>query len=756
MPEFYPANIQPTPVAVWSTERLVDGFAGFFGSIEKTGAALALPFVADKLDQAALETFLAGEPYGRVTYVNNQWPGNSNDLRIMGGVEPPHIIPAYKIGTCAAMLFEGATTQGQQFGMEIINSLAWANIKDGNWTVMAVLRPTQSHFLPQSTLGHGEEGGTILSLEGSQVLHCMGSVGPGGNNVLGNVTPSDDILPGMLVTSPSLYPLADSHVDHVDPTGPNTGNVVFFGGGPIETNPAAQLVFSNPIARCYQSAGPNPGGWGLSNKQYFGGEIKFEPIDSCAVEVRPIVVSWVNNNQVAKPNDVRGFKTYQNEIVESADLTGIRPDLVTTGFVGRNGGSVGIKWTQCGDFWLAALMIWNVALTQAQRAVVSEALRARFNINPVRSTRAVPNVTTMGDSITQEYVTKGNYGWLKRLADKFPDNVRFLNQAAAGSVVTNLYANYPSSGSNEGQFPLWAKGNVGYSKTKNVFIMWGGGNDLIAQQDYECTFNTATDEISTARRAQAEGASAAGTNVLHIFPPPDLVLGAFVDNDTNPTSLPSGPSLTVVAVDYNAHTVTLSGNVIGAGVATGDFIKFRYHVMIADKRIQFKVLPALVTGVSVGVIYWIKTVIAIDRYKIAATRGGAVLDLGGTSVGSGTVTHYTRNATEVFGTPTTGGLQKMIADATAAGATKCYMLTNTPRFGIEYVTVLDDLNALIMGGGAGGYQAIDVATNAIFATQNVPPGHLGPGNADSAHLNEAGSQAVADQIYPILNAYLNP
>lgn len=751
----YPGLISPQPVAIYSVEKIVP-YGGIPIVVQKiSGESINVPFDGDVLSSAVLDPFLAGEPYGLVVFMNNQVPSSpANELRLTGGVEPPHIIPAYKIGASAALLFEGATNVGKQYGLEIAPPINW-NLRDGNYTVMAVMRPTQSHYLNQAVLGMGDEGGTILSLEGSPVIHATGSVALPTDGTITNVSPSAGIVRGMLVTSPSFYPFSDSHIESVLPTGPDTCNLVFAGGGPIEANPAAQLAFTNPIVRCYQSGGSNPGGFALSNRRYFNGEIKFEPQEFSGIELRPVVVAWTNR-AVAAPNDVPGFKVWQNEIIRSAPLIGDRTDPVTHGFVGRNGGSVGEKWTQCGDFWLAALLIWDVALTQAQRTVVADSLRERFAINSVRSTRAVPSVNVMGDSIAQEYVTHGNYGWYKRLADKFPDNIRFVNYAAAGSVVTNLYPNYPPSGSNEGQFPLWVRDHLDYSKTtKNVFILFGGGNDLGAFQEHRCTFDVATNEVKVFREKITTAATAAGANVLTFADlPPTLVVGAFVDNATTPGSLPSGPSLTVVS--FTANTVTLSGNVIGPGVAIGDTIRFRFHGMVVGRRLQFTILPALLTGVSVGPIYWVKAITAIDGYTIAATSGGAVIDIAGAAPNPGTLWQHSLTAAEVFGTPTTGGLQKMVANAAAAApGVKVYMFTVLPRVGTVYDTVIAQLNALIMGGGAGGYQAIDAAGVATLANNNIPPGTVGPAYRDGVHLNEVGSQALADFFYPTLLAYIN-
>lgn len=758
MTERYPAEIFPQPVACYSVEKLAN-FAGAPIAVAKSGGAqIAIPFDGDTLDQAELTSFLTGEPYGKITFVNNQVISASNNLVVTGGVEPPHIIPAYKIGASAAMLFEGGTNEGQQFGLEIANALDAMNIRDGNWTVIAVIRPTMSRYCNQNVLGYGEEGGTILSLEASPIINATGSVTPGSTTITG-VTPFAGIAVGQLITSAtSLFPpLNDmrSHVVQITPTGPSTANIVFQNGGVIEVNPAAQLTFSNPLARCYQSGGQNPGGFAISNGQFFGGDVRYEPSEFSGAEIQPIVLSFTNRKAAAS-GDVPGFKIWQNEIIRSAPLIAARTDLVTTGFIGRMGGSVGTKYTQCGDFWLAALLIYNVALTQAQRAIVTDSLAARFGINERRSTRQAKSITAMGDSIAAEYVTKANYGWMKRTADKFPDEHRFLNYSIPGSNILELFPGFAASNYTEGLFPLSVAAHLDYSKQKNVFILFGGGNDLTSIVVHQCEFDITNNVIRVFNEKQTSASAAAGAQILQFVDlPPTLVIGALVENMTTPASIPAGS--TVLAM--TANTVTLSAPIVAPGVGNGDTIRFRYHGgMAAEKRLQFTVIPPLVTGPSVGPIYWVNTVTAIDRYTISATRGGPVIDIAGAAApGSvGTVWQYTKSATEIFGTPTTHGLQKLVADAAAAApGCKIYMFTVLPRVGIQYVGVIDELNTLIKGGGAGGYQPIDVASEPTLANHNIPPGTIGPGYRDAVHLNEVGSQALADFFYPTLNAYLS-
>lgn len=767
MSNFYPATIPGVPqaIACWSTEALVGGLLpGFVPLVvaKISGATANIPFAGDILDASVLNAFLAGEPYGKVIFVNNQIPTSEpNNLTTAGGVEPPHIVPTIKIGASAAMLFEGGTKNGQLYGLDIQGSIAGMNIHDGNWTIMAVIRPTSSRYCNQATGSElGDEGGTILSLEAGPPLSATGgtTVNLG---TLTNVTPIDGIVPGMWLTSPSFSAFFRQSVLSVVSGAPGVGNIQLQGAGAAETNANAQLLFSDPIIRIYQCGDASPGSFAMNNCDALAGEIKLEPQEFSGCEIRPVVASWTSRSSAAA-GDVPGLKTWQNEIVRSSPLISARPKVISRGYVGRMGGMAAGQKSRAGDFYCAALLIWNVALTQAQRAIVTDSLAARFQINERRSIRSAKSVTFMGDSIAADYNTEANYGMSKRLADKFGGDVRFLNYSIPGSNILSSHQFTSPHIYTEGLFGVSVAAHMDYSKSKNVLILLGGGNDLGAFIDHGCTFNVASNEVSVYSDATAGAAAAAGTNLITSFNLPlDLGPGAFVDNLTHSTSLPSGPSLTVIE-RVSFTQVRLSGNIIGPGISSGDTIRFRYHNMVADERVIFPTLPSLLTGLVVtnpaavtGTVYRVKTVTAVDKYTLASTPGGSTIDIGGSAPDPGVVRQFYLSPTEIFGTPTTHGLQKIAADAAvAAPGVKVFICTVLPRVGITWDTI-PELNALIMSGGAGGYQAVDLASDPTLANHDIPPGTVGPGYAETVHPNEVGHEAAANFLYPIVNAYLS-
>jgi lysophospholipase L1-like esterase len=408
---------------------------------------------------------------------------------------------------------------------------------------------------------------------------------------------------------------------------------------------------------------------------------------------------------------------------------------------------------------MSSLIIWNQALTQAQATIVRESLYTRYLITPSRSRRSSKSVTVVGDSIAIDYVTLGNYGWSKRLADKFPDTIRFMNYAVPGSQVTASIGT-PVYGHTEGMFPISVARQMSYSKVgKNVLMILAGGNDMINVADFNFSFAYAVDNLTVFKELAVNAQTEVGENILHFNPAVimrDLTVGALIQGSNIPVST------FVTAVNFDTGIVTMS-NPVTFPVFIGTVIRFNYHNLVVGSRVQFLTLPTdslgnpTVGGVAFSTIYYVKQVPNVYTYTLAATPSGPVIDIVAPPsgvTGPFVVRQYTKTAADIFGTPTTHGLQKVVAMANAAGASKVYMLTVLPRVGIEYNFILPALNSLIMGGGAGGYTAIDSASLPALAN-NVPPGTQGPGYYDSGHLNEVGSQALADFLYPTLNAYLN-
>ena len=751
-PPHYPADIVPVPVACYANERLTSGFVGGVPMIVQkrtTSEQQAIPFAGDVLDQAALTTFLTGETYGRVTRFNNQMfsIGDAVAPTLIG--KPPRIAPTLKIGVSSALLFQGGTEIGDVFGMDITPPIQQLGITAGDFTVMAVLRPTTSMFRNQQ-FANGLAEGTILSLDASIPFQHSGSTTIG-SAVITNFTPSAGLVPGMLLNSPA-FPATGVTVLQVNATGENVAQVTVFGATAIATFATVSITSSNPIVRLSQQGDQSPGSFATDDHA----AVSYHPQEFSGVEIRPVVACWTGNR--TNPNDVAGLKIWQNEIIRSSPLVSVRNEQIITGFIGKMGGSQAGGQSRSGDFWLAALLIWNRCLTQAQRTQVAASLYARYSILPVRSTRQAKSVTVTGDSISIDYVTLGNYGWSKRLADKFPNNIRFMNYGVPGSQVIASLGN-PDYGYTEGMFPISVARQMSYSKSgKNVLYIFGGGNDMTDFSDFNCTFDDPNDIVNPFFNSVAAADVAFG-NVLTLpvaaFPP-DLSAGALVANLSNLPSIPG--SAKVASADYLTGLVTLDQPV--TGVQAGDIIRFVYHNLVEGGRVLFVTLPTdtlgnvLITGITTNKIYYAK-IVSSYQYRLAATPGGATIALGGNTIGIYTVRQYRKSASQIFGTPTTHGIQKIVADATAAGASKIYVLTVLPRVGLEYDFIRTDLNTLIMGGGAGGYQPINLESDPILANHNIPVGTIGPGYFDSGHLNEIGSQALADLLYPTLNTYLS-
>ena len=753
IPKHYPGDILPRPVLCYSTEKLVADFGGFPMIVQNTTsmASAAIPFAGDVLDQTALTAAVGGNAYARVIRFMNQIFG-VGDAASSSGIRTPRITPDIKIGASSCLMFGGGTNSGDLFGLDILPSLQPFGISAGNCSVMAVLRPTTSIYRNQQSTP-GLSKGAVLSLEAALPFQGSGKTTIG-SAVIENCSPLSILVPGSTISG-LPFPSGVT-VLSIAPTGPDIGNVTVFGATATETFDLVSLFFTTPVISFYQSGDASPGSFAASDQI----AVVFEPQQFSGCEIRPLVVSWTSNS-ANTTTDVVGMKAWQNELVQSTPGATARSDTIINGFIGRMGGSTAGGQNLCGDFWLAALLVWNVALTQAQRAIVADALYRRFQINELRSLRSAKSVTVIGDSIAMDYVTLGNYGWSKRLADQLPSNVRCMNYAVPGSQVI-ASEGMPIYGYTEGMFPISIARQLSYSKVsgKNVLIILAGGNDMTNFVDYQYTINPASDEVTVFRDAGTLSATPVGFNELTFASVPlKLAIGALISNMTTPAAIPAGAAV----VAKTATTVTLSAAIAAPGVAAGDVIRFQSHDMAVGNRLLFLALPTdefgapTVTPITTSDVFYVKSISAIDRYKISATPTGAVIDIGGTFAGEFPLRQYPKTATEIFGTPTTHGLQKIIADANAHFGTggKIFLCTVLPRVGAEYNFILQDLNALIMSGGAGGYQAVDTYSIPAFADHNVPPGHQGTAFFDSGHLNEIGSQAMADFLFPIINGYLN-
>jgi hypothetical protein len=752
-PPQYPADMLPQPVACYSVEKLTAGYGGAPLVVMKLSNSTqqAIPFAGDQLDQAALTSFLGSDKYGRTVRLFNQMfaLGDAVMPTLIG--KPPRISPLLKIGASSALLFQGGTENGDVFGLDIPPSIQSFNLSAGDFTVMAVLRPTTS-MLRNQQFANGLAEGTILSLDAGVPFQHAGATTIGSDTII-DMTPSGGLVPGMLLNSIAFPPTGVTILSISPGSGPDKAIVKVFGATALASYSNVTINSSNPIVRLSQQGDRSPGSFGMTDHA----AVTYYPQEFSGVEIRPVVACWTGNR--TNPNDVAGLKIWQNEIIRSSPLISFRNETILSGFIGKMAGASAGGQSRSGDFWLAALLIWNRCLTQAERTMRAASLYKRFSIDYTRSTRQAKSVTITGDSISIDYVTLGNYGWSKRLADKFPDNVRFMNYGVPGSQVIASLGN-PDYGYTEGMFPLSVARQMSYSKSgKNALIIFGGGNDMTDFSDFNVTFDDPSDTATPFFNTVASVAAATG-NILTVpvtaFPP-DLSPGALAQDLTNVSAIPAGTVVT--AVDPFAGLITLDHSV--TGVAVGDVLRFVYHNLPIGGRVLFLTLPTdtmgnvLITGITTNKIYYVQSTPSTYQYTLAATPGGPKIAIGGNTLGIWSVRQYRKSASQIFGTPTTHGIQKVVADATAAGASKIYVFTVLPRVGLEYNFIREDLNALIMGGGAGGYQPINLDSDPTLANNDNPEGTIGPGYFDSGHLNEVGSQALADFFYPTLNAYLN-
>jgi hypothetical protein len=188
----------------------------------------------------------------------------------------------------------------------------------------------------------------------------------------------------------------------------------------------------------------NPGSFSVRDN----GTFEFAPTDT-AIEIGPIVVAITSNSS--------GIKVWQNEVIRS---TASRSALTTTPerlYIGQYGGSITSGYSRSGDFWMVALMVYDVALTEAERAAVVARLYEHYGIKeaPSRSRPSAVSIISVGDSIGSGYVAGSNgrspdptlgglRGYAHILGDAFP-NARFLNYSVPGiqatsSVGTPVYA----------------------------------------------------------------------------------------------------------------------------------------------------------------------------------------------------------------------------------------------------------------------------------------------------------------------------
>lgn len=184
---------------------------------------------------------------------------------------------------------------------------------------------------------------------------------------------------------------------------------------------------------------------------------------------------------------------------------------------------------------------------------------------------------------------------------------------------------------------------------------------------------------------------------------------------------------------------TASGNV---SVASPGVVTRIAHGMSAGMRVQFNTGP-LPSPLSIGPVYFVKTVLTPDTYTIATTPSGNAINTTGSPAVGVTIAQYTKTAASIF-----AGIQNLVAQGVAAGASKVFVSTVLPRTGNPYLFVLDDTNTLIRAGA--GYDLVDLA--AVSCLSNP----VGSCYDDGTHLSDLGMQTAADAMYPQVNTYFGP
>lgn len=531
----YPCDYVPVPVLCYSTEKLAAAYNGpaFIVEKQRTVTAAGIFFLSDgHLDTTTLNAFQAGESYSRVTQWNNQVFGANNaiaaarvtstgntttvapdqkkisnipniasiqiGMAVIGAPfsdgtqvltvdvpgnfvtvfdaaesittatplifttsDTPRIKIDRNIGSSRALVFEGASHSGRVFGLDIDPALS---MSPQTYTAFMVIRPTSSMYRNQQfTPGLGS--GTVLSLEREAPFALSGDTTAGSPTVL-NVTPIAGVSPGMVFSTPSDGPFPEPvTILSITPTTPGVGNVTMSGANAVTNKVGASLMLSNPLARFYSNGDSGPGEMAVKDQSAF----TFEPQDTM-IEAAPIVLSFTS--------DATGVKQWQNEVIRTTTARSARSEGILRGYLGRMGLSQAGPFSKSGDFWASAVLVYDVALTQRQRAYISAALYERFSIRQARSRPGAKNFIYAGDSIPAGYVTLGLYGMFAHLQELLP-NVRMGNYTVPGSQVTSIVGS-PIYGYTQGMFPGSMAPNLTYSKTKNILVVLGGGNDMVS------------------------------------------------------------------------------------------------------------------------------------------------------------------------------------------------------------------------------------------------------------------------------------
>jgi len=680
----YPADLVPPPALVYGMKRMRAAASGSALVVQKQGSSgsATIGFNGDEFNSVGLYSFLSGEAYGRVI----QWNDQSDNAKhaVVGTPAPPRIQATADqglvIGSTPALSFQGGSNSGAVFGL-VASGLTSLGLSPRDYTIVMVLRPTSSAFRNQA-FTPGLANGTYVSLEAGAPISITGDTSIG-SAIISNVPSTVGISAGMIIQSPNPGPF----VDPVVVSSTTVNSITVFGATASTMTTGGALVVASPLVQVYANGGNNPGSISVTDN----GTFSLTPNDA-PLETGPSVV--------AITSDSTGVKVWQNEIVRS---TASRSALTTTPdrlYIGQYGGSIeGSGYSRSGDFRMAALMVWNVALTQAERARVAASLYQVYGI-PEAPTRSRPSsmlVVSVGDSIGSGYVAGSNghfgtdisLGGLNshehRLGDMFPQ-VRFMNFSVPG-IQAAAAPGVPAYAYIEGMMPTIVSPTLRLSKTKSLLLVYSaGGNDMVS--------STVTTPVT-------------------------------FDTTTN-------------RVGWTAH-----------GLPVGARVKFSVNGDVLPTPLSF--YPN-----SYVAVYFVRAVPNVDEFTLALTPGGAEIDLGGSPSGTHLAIGLPKTSAGIY-----ASLLSIVSQGLAAGATKVFVCTLPPRVGGEYLHILDDLNALILagGGGAGGnpvYTALDIGATAGFHPHPLVPNtfELGLDFWDSGHMNNMGLRDAAEAQAPYIAAEL--
>lgn len=483
------------PKIVYSTEKLIRAYTGNCMQIRNSINTLnhEVPFSANgSIDVAThITPFCAnttGNPSSDASTVNIWYDQMSTANATKVSFRAPRI-KNKNVGTKPAVVFEGGSQTGQVFGLDIPYSLVTGtNLTGANYTVFAVMRPTSSAPRNQNN-NPGFADQTIWSMEAKAPISVTGTTTAGTSTI--TVSSSTNIFPNMIIAGPGL-PGGRLVLNKV-------GNVVSF-FGLAEANDSGGTYRVSDVL----SMGTMPG-QNLTSGYSQDDTLNTHLTSHMPIEVAPSVVSWQMGNSTlgsqvtpvmdadhvrigGVPGEISGTKIFQNENGISNTSISAKSSAPLYGFLGCVGHSADIATTdglasgrsQAGDFWCAAFIVYDVALTEANRAFIAAALCDRFGIKPDHSDQGATSIFFLGDSIVAGYSSLGLDSMANIVQDNLP-TTRVYNFAVSaiqvgssvgtpdGAYINSLYTNTVK--------PLFSK-----LKGKKIVVLLGGGNDMLNEK----------------------------------------------------------------------------------------------------------------------------------------------------------------------------------------------------------------------------------------------------------------------------------